>query len=296
MLSQRVRTVGLLLGLLGLGVAVATTAQDVEGTVLPDVPAFAVAGAAAVISLLSAGRSWATLLDAREHRREVLGALYLSQLSKYLPAGGLLQAAGQVTMSVKTSIPIARTAVAYPVAMLEIVIAGAVLASGLVLSDELPWWGRILAGVAPLGAVLLHPRFLRGVLAIGRRVSARVPAADHLPPSATVVRSTGWALLNMIATTVAFVVLLRSIAPDTHSVATFSAFAAAWVIGFLVVPLPSGLGVREAILVLAVPGLAPGQILAASLAHRIVTVAAEVLVTSANALLRHDIIRRRAVP
>ena len=291
---RRVRALGFVAGLIGLGVAVATTARDVDGTVLPGRMAFGVALVAATVSLLAAGRSWVALLDAGDDRREVLGALYLSQLSKYLPAGGLIQAAGQVAMSANARIPVGRTAVAYPVAMLEVVVAGALLGAGLAFSDTVPIWGRVLAGAAPLALGALHPAVLRCLLRAAGRLSSRVPAPDLLPAPSTIVRSTAWAVLNMLATTVAFVAILHSINGDLDVAVAFSAFAAAWVVGFLVVPVPSGLGVREAILVVAVPGLRPGEILAASLAHRIATVVAEVVVTSGNAVDRRR--RARVVP
>lgn len=293
MSARRIQAAGFLLGLGGLAIVVVRTAGEVEGTVLPGRGALALGFALAVASLLAAGRSWVALLLAGEERSELLGALYLSQLSKYLPAGGLVQAAGQVSLSVRATIPMSRVAVAYPIAMAEVVAMGMVLAAGLVLVPDIPLWARAVAAVAPVGVLVLEPRVLRVVLALGRRIWRRVPDASSVPGRRAIATSTAWALLNIAATSSAFVVLLRSIEPDVSVVGAFSGFAAAWVIGFLVVPVPSGLGVREAVLLVAVPGLEPGQLLAAALAHRIVTVLAEVLVTAANAAARH---RRREVP
>ncbi len=253
----------------------------------PSAPALGAAAALALLSLLATGRSWATLLGVRgADRRDAVGALYLSQLSKYLPAGGLLQAVGQVSMSAGRSVPVSRAAVAYPVAALEVVVSGSVLAAGLVLRSDLPAWARALAALAPLAVCGLHPRVLRTVLGLAGRVSRRVPDATHLPASATIARSSVWAMANMAATSSVFTVLVRSVAPGTAVPAVFSAFAAAWVIGFVLVPFPSGLGVREAVLLVAVPSLSPAELLAASLAHRVVTVLAEVVVTGANTLAR----------
>lgn len=296
MTRRRIQAVGFLLGLAGLVIAVATTKDDIEGAVRPSALAFGVAGVAAAVSLLAAGRSWATLLDAGSERRSVLGALYLSQLSKYLPAGGLVQAAGQVSMSTTSTIPIRRAAVAYPIAVLEVVVAGSLLTVGLAVEPALSGWVRVLAGVAPLTVLTLHPRALRSVLTLGRRITSRLPDADHLPVLTTVARSWAWALINMSATTVAFVALLRSLEPDVALISSGSAFAAAWVIGFLVVPIPSGLGVREAVLVAAVPGLGAGTVLAASLAHRIVTLAAEIVITAGNAAIRRAGDRSQETP
>jgi hypothetical protein len=293
MSSRTVRTLGLLLGAAGLALAVWTTADDLEGTNLPDLPALATAGVAAVVSLLAAGRSWARLVDAGTAKAEVLGALYLSQLSKYLPAGGVVQAAGQVTMSSQPSIPLARAATAFPIAALEVVVAGALLSLGLLGNDELPPWLRAACAVAPASALLLHPRALRVALTLARRVSGRVGDGSHLPDGRAVLVSSTWALLNMAATTTAFVVLADSVVPDVPLATTWSAYAAAWVVGFLVIPVPSGLGVREAVLVLAVPQIEAGALVAASVGQRLVTLVTEVAVVAGNAWYRRRAERRR---
>ncbi len=290
---RRIRAAGTVLGLAGLVFAVVKTAGDFDGDVRPSAGAGAFAVALAIGSLLATGRAWATLLDVRgSDRRDVVGALYLSQLSKYLPAGGVLQAVGQVSMSTTDAVPAARAAMAYPVAALEVVVSGAVLASGLAVRSDLPAWARLCAAAAPLAAVALHPRVLRSVLGVARRIVARIPDATNLPAGTTILRSSSWAMLNMAATSLVFTVLVRSVAPGVSVVAVFSAFAAAWVIGFLLIPFPSGLGVREAVLLVAVPSLSPAQILAASLAHRVVTVFAEVVVNATHTVARRREARR----
>lgn len=281
-----IRWTGLILGVIGLGVAVATTADDFDGSVNPGVVPSSIGAILAIVSLTSAGRSWSTLLRAGSDGRDVRGALYLSQLSKYLPAGGLIQAAGQVSMTVRGSVSASRAAVAFPIAALEIVVAGIVIGSGLALQSEVPTAARLLAAFAPVSVVVLHPAVLRTVLRLGRRVFSRVPEVDHLPEGRDILRSTFFATLNMAATSAAYVVLLSGIAPGVEWLPTFHAFSAAWVIGFLVVPIPSGLGIRESVLVALVPGLDVAVVLAASLAHRVVTVLAEALVTGANAASR----------
>ena len=51
--------------------------------------------------------------------------------------------------------------------------------------------------------------------------------------------------------------------------------AAAWTAGYLVVPLPGGLGVREAVIVAALPEVSAGPLLAVSVAHRLLGLTAE---------------------
>ncbi|MDY7102689.1 MAG: hypothetical protein S0880_16025, partial [Actinomycetota bacterium] len=67
-----------------------------------------------------------------------------------------------------------------------------------------------------------------------------------------------------------------------------AAFGLAWAVGFVAVPLPAGLGLREAVLVLALTGIAgvdADAVIAASLVHRFVLLSAE-LVMFAQSRLR----------
>jgi uncharacterized membrane protein YbhN (UPF0104 family) len=55
------------------------------------------------------------------------------------------------------------------------------------------------------------------------------------------------------------------------------AFAASWAAGFALVPIPAGLGVREAVLVALLPSYGAAAIVAASLLHRLATLTAELV-------------------
>ena len=58
--------------------------------------------------------------------------------------------------------------------------------------------------------------------------------------------------------------------------AAVPAFALAWTVGFLAVPIPAGLGIREAVLIAVIsrPGGA-ALVIAASVAHRLVAIISE---------------------
>jgi hypothetical protein len=143
-----------------------------------------------------------------------------------------------------------------------------------VFSTSLPGWGRALAGLGILAPVLLARRLLGVVLHAARRFVRRLPDADSLPPQRSILTSFAFALANMATYAAAFTMLLTDLT-DVDPLLAGAALCAAWVVGYLVVPLPSGLGVRELILVAALPGLGAGPLLAASLAHRLLAIAAE---------------------
>jgi glycosyltransferase 2 family protein len=73
-----------------------------------------------------------------------------------------------------------------------------------------------------------------------------------------------------------------------------SAFALSWVVGFLVFPLPSGIGVREAVLLAVVPGASSAALLGASLAQRFLVLGSEVAATVGNQVLARRERRARA--
>jgi uncharacterized membrane protein YbhN (UPF0104 family) len=106
-----------------------------------------------------------------------------------------------------------------------------------------------------------------------------MPDPDILPSQRRLLVSFAWALGNALAGSAAYAVLLRSPGIDTGRVTVMSSFALSWVVGFLVFPLPGGIGVREAVLVAVVPSASSAALLGASLAHRMLVLASEVVAT-----------------
>jgi uncharacterized membrane protein YbhN (UPF0104 family) len=130
---------------------------------------------------------------------------------------------------------------------------------------------------------------MRSVLQFIRRRVQRVPAPDHLPSQRSILIYYGWALASIAATASAYTVLLRSLTTDVNPAIVFCAFALSWTLGFLVLPLPAGIGVREAVLIAALP-VGAGPLLAASLAQRLLAMGADV-----TAAFGSKIVARRAL-
>ena len=271
-----------LAGVVGLAVAAYTTADELQDQVLPGVGTLMAALGLHVVALLLAAGTWITLFPPGADRRALASGLYTSQLSKYLPAGGVLQIAGQVTLAAQQG-GIATAAVRLPVFSLCTVAAGATLGSGLAFATSLPGWARALASLGVLAPIMLDRRILAGLIRVARRRVTRVPEPDALPPQAAILRAYLCALGNLAAYGAAFTVLLSDGGAVNPFVAV-SAFCAAWVAGYLVVPVPSGLGVREAVLVAALPDLATASLLAASVAHRVLGIVAEAALAGGSRL------------
>jgi glycosyltransferase 2 family protein len=296
-LNRRLLQTGILVvGLGGLAVAVARTVDDARDQVLPSAGALAVAGGLALVSILASGRAWVTLfhevLDSGKARLRFEAGYYLSQLTKYLPAGGVVQAASQFSLAAACGVPLGRVALAFPVSVVGTVAAGLTLGAGIALAGELPTWARALALVGLAAPALLHRRFMVALLGLARRYVRRIPAPDRLPSQRSILAYYVWALGGIAATAAAYAVLLRSLTDEASPTIVFFAFALSWTLGFLVVPLPAGIGIRELILIAAIPEVGAGPVLAASLAHRLLGIGAELVAALGSNLAA----RRKALP
>jgi glycosyltransferase 2 family protein len=282
---RKIRLTVFLLGLVGLIIASRRAVDESRGQVLPDAPALIVAGALTLASIALAARAWTELFGGRHDRRALAGSLYASQLTKYLPAGGFVQAASQVSMTVTAGAGVSHATTAAAVWAFSTVVAGCTLASGLVFAASLPTWLRATALCGLLAPALLHRRALAVALHAAHRLIRRVPDPDVLPTQRRILVSFAWSLGNAVTGSAAYAVLLSGASTDVNPVVVMSAFALSWVVGFLIFPLPSGIGVREAVLVAVVPGASSAALLAASLAQRFLVLASEVAATVGNQVL-----------
>lgn len=287
----RWRAVVTLLGFTGLVIATITVVDETQDQALPGIGALAGAMGMQFVAMLMSARAWASLFPPSVDKPTLMRALYTSQLTKYLPAGGFMQAASQVALSGQERSGIAQAAFRLPIFSLCTVVASAVLSTLLALDPHLPGWGRGLALCGFASLLLLHRTFLGWVLTAARRVVRRLPEPDALPPQRAILRCYGFATLNMAAYGAAFALLMTHVA-DVNAVWTAAAFCAGWAAGYVVLPLPSGLGVREAVIIAALPGLPAGALLAASVAHRVTGFVAEATLAGA-AQVRITYARRR---
>jgi hypothetical protein len=286
---SRIKVALLVLGLAGMAVAVVSLRHDLRGHTLPSLTTMLVALMTGVASLVFAARAWIALLEAApEDRRAVSNALYVSQLSKYLPGGGVFQATGQITLSAAAHRPAKRVAIAFVVSAASQAAAGFVIAGFLVTLTGAPDWIQWLAPLGFLAPIVLTRPVLTFGMRVGRRISRHVPDVDHLPPRRAIAAAFAWGLLNIGCFGLSYAIILHAMEPGTPILGATSAFALAWVIGFLILPVPSGLGIREAILYATLPGVPAAAVLASSLAHRLTTFGAELVLTGySGARRRH---------
>jgi len=280
------QTAVLAVGLAGIAFAVSETLKDAKENVLPSAGALIVSAVLCQIAIASSARAWVALFSdlvvSRRDRSVLRGTFYLSQITKYLPVGGVAQAASQLGLARTVGVPLKRAAVAFPVSAVGAVVGGSTLGSALVFDSKLPTWARILSLFGLATIVFLHRGLMARVLDLARRFVKRIPGSDQLPTQRDIIVFYGWALVTIGALCAAYAILLHSLTTAMNPFVVFSAFALSWVIGFVVVPIPAGVGVREAVIVALLPGVGAAPLLAASLALRLLSIATELLSILAN--------------
>jgi glycosyltransferase 2 family protein len=262
-------------GTLAAGLALWAALGQTEGEVLPPVSRWVMAAGCAVVWLYTATRAWVALFEAPEQRRTLTGAMLLSQLGKYVPGGGLVQVTGMVAMSRNEHVSTSRLALGLPVIGLSVVAAGGLALAGLALADTtLPTWGRVLCLAGLAAPLVLWRPLMASVVGFARRFIRRLPPPDDLPSQRAILVSSGWNAVSLTATALGFAILVQPLQNGTDLASLVLVFMVAWTAGFLVLPLPGGVGVREAVLVGLIAGAAASSV-GASVAHRVINIAVE---------------------
>ncbi|MDQ1712668.1 MAG: putative heme transporter [Frankiaceae bacterium] len=184
-----------------------------------------------------------------------------AQLAKYLPAPGAALA-GMVHSAVVRG-GTARSAVSLTLRHSAVLLAGALLAGapsvGNVTHDR---WGLPVWLVPALMVAVAAGLAVAGTRGIDRRAAA----------VAVLLATAAWAVLGA-----ALWAGVGHRAGDGLVVAT--AFAAAWAVGFLALPVPAGIGVREAVLVVLLePSLGTSGALSFAVLTRVLHVVSDGLV------------------
>jgi hypothetical protein len=284
--ALRRRVLRIVFGVLGLGfmaVALWETWDRSRTTVLPGPPVMLVAAALVFLGLVGAGLSWLSLFGDRAPRR-LVADFYMAQLGKYIPGGGLWQAAGQIGLATESGLRAARVAGAFAVHGVVQLTAAAFLGGFLVIAGGAPLWIRLGAGTALLSPLLLHRTWMEALLSRIARWMRRGEGELTAPPQRAILRSWGWSLAPIATFGLAYGVLVNDLA-GAGTVHTAVAFALAWAVGFALVPFPSGLGVREAALLVLVDGPA-AAVIAASIGLRLLAIVAELVLVVATRHIR----------
>jgi glycosyltransferase 2 family protein len=213
-----------------------------------------------------------TLVGGQAKITEVLQWYFPGQMGKYVP-GGVWPVVGRGELAAKGGVP--RPAAYSSVGLsLAATYLGAVLLALISfapavrhISDNPPVWVFVLL---PAGLLVLHPKVLVKIIAVGERVLGK--AVDVRLPSwrdtvvLVVMHVPAWLLIGTATWCV-----VRAFTPSPPFAAVVFATMVSWVVGFVAIGVPGGLGVREAtfaaVLSVALPA---GVGAAAALAARLV--------------------------
>lgn len=272
-------------GLVFLAIAFRRTWDRSRQHVLPSAWALGFAWVLAMVSLSFLAKSWVSLLSGQARGPALASAFYTAQLGKYLP-GGVWQAAGQVGLARRAGVTTAFAVTAFPIHAIVQAAAGGTVGVALAF---LGWRVPLPVRLASLSGLLLLPLLRRAwmVRAVGilARLLRRTWPETLVPSQARILRSYAIGIAAVVSSGAGFMVLASSLRTGISMAALVPAFALAWTAGFLALPIPAGIGVREAVLIgLVGSGGAAAPLIGASIAHRLMTIAAEVVMIGLGAV------------
>jgi len=276
------RAIFAVVAVLAIAVAFARTVDDAEGIPLPPLWRLLIVAALIALGLVAALGAWARLVPTAA-AFDLAPGFFLAQLAKYVP-GSVWQGVGQVMDAVRLGIGKGTAAVAYVVQMATQTVAGAVIA-GLVLVGRPSGWLFAAGVLAPLSIVFLNRNWMQAALRLASRVAPG--RLGHLPGTvpgqAAILQATALSLVTMITMSLAYALVLPGALEMTTVFVSVGAFALAWVVGLLVLPVPSGLGIREFLLVAALAGAhGTAAVLAAAIILRLVVIVVEALLAAGS--------------
>jgi uncharacterized membrane protein YbhN (UPF0104 family) len=236
---------------------------------------------------------WRAVLAALGHRRPtglVVAWYFAGEIGKYLP-GGVWPIVGRGELARRGGV---RRTAAYSSVALSLALL--YLAAAMLACVLLPFAldgadGRVAAVLLlpPIGIACLHPAVsgraeLLASRVLHRPLDVRVPGFGEA--LALVARYVPvWLLIGGATWSVA-----RALDPHAGLARVLLATAVSWLAGFLAVPVPGGVGVREAVFVATVGHLGPGVAESTAVVARVAFVA----VDACGALLSARVAPRRA--
>lgn len=259
-----VRSVGLIIAVLGVFFVareLVASWSDVREAIAGANPglllAALVAGSGGPLIIGLGWRRCLAVLGAPRAARETLRWYYVGQLGKYVP-GGIWAVVGRSEMArrggVAATIGYSSTVLSLSVTYLAAILVMALGLAAGAAGREGVLWQPVLA-LLPLGVLALHPRVVETALRAGRRLLRReVPIP--VPRWGVSVGLLLWhvpAWLAIGAATWLVAAALDTTVPDVRNL--LFATVLSWIVGFLVVPAPAGIGVREAVFVAAATSL-----------------------------------------
>jgi hypothetical protein len=278
--------VGLVIGAAGLVFVVRTLVvrSDEVADAFGEMNAASLAGSLAlgVAAMWLIGHNWLTMLTSRGHAappRRAMRWYFAGQLGKYVP-GGIWPIVGRAELAVRGGVarPAAYGATTASMAATYMAATAVTGASSLVA------WSYPLVGIALLALVALAATaaWSRSVRTIVTRLASRVGVAVAAWPSLrTMSVSVAWHVPAWVLIAASTWVTGRAFGADFGPAEIAFASTASWLAGFVVVGVPGGIGVREAVFTaIATPAVGSSVAVSVAVASRVVFIAVDLVGTA----------------
>ena len=190
--------------------------------------------------------------------RDAFRVFFISQLGKYVP-GGVWNLVAASELGTDLQIPRRRSLSAMVVALLVSIVSGLAVAAPAVAVAAGSADRRYLSVwvLLPLSLALLTPPVLNRLLALAMRAARREPLEHPLTARGTLT-AVAWSVgaWLVVGAQVWALGLGLGMKPGIDSfVVSTGAYALAWIVGFVVLVVPAGLGARELVLATLLAGL-----------------------------------------
>lgn len=238
------------------------------------------------------GSTWSTILRHRNHHIPTSSALawyFTGQLGKYVP-GGIWAIVGRAEMAVRGGTNRTDAYVSTGISMMTTYLASVVVISvGSILSWTYPVVGIALLVGGILGlALYAQPPIHTMVLTVSKKF---LPNGIILAPWQVLLRFTtlhtpAWILMSLSTSITA-----SAFGAQVSIAEMFFFTASSWLIGFIAIGVPGGIGVRESVFTaLATPAIGAPLAVSIALASRFVFILADVV----GALVSNAVVRLRS--
>jgi glycosyltransferase 2 family protein len=283
LLSSRVVRWGFIAAAVGIGgYAVATEWTSVRAALvrlgfLPAIWALA----SVLVALIATMQVWRVLLAAFGSPLPIRTAariLFIGQLGKYLP-GSIWPVLAQMELGAEHQVPRRRSASASVLTMLVSLLTGlltALVTLPFVAGSTSYRWVFL---AAPVLLVCLYPKVLNRLLDRLLRLTRR-PGLEKPLTGRALAGALGWALASWIFFGLQIWLLATRLgAPyGKGALIAIGGFAFSWCVGFVIVFVPAGVGIRDVLLVaLLGPMIGTGAATAVALVSRAVMTVADLL-------------------
>lgn len=293
--------VGLLIGLAGIAFVVRTliskwdevvdTFSQVETTPL------LLSLLLGLFAMTSIGAVWVSMLQHRGHHirhREAMSWYFTGQLGKYVP-GGIWPIVGRGELAARSGIPridaYASTGLSLVTTYLGAVVTIAL--SGLLSGDRYALSALIILGLGSGYIIFSNQRLRRIALGFVTKLS---PNAQALTDPNRLVQLAfthvpAWVLMSLSTSVTA-----SAFGIDISLIDMLFITSASWFVGFVVIGVPGGIGVREAVFTSLATGIigAPAAV-SLALMSRLVFIAVDVVGAAASSLLARSAKGRKTV-